>query len=482
MDNALAQFLAHHMRSLELAVHGSVADAILEHAFAMHFLEDSFAAGHLVMSDETWKDGNPHARRRHDFYDAKGLAVGRAMGAEPCGMLGAGSLELSGLTPCWVTTGDGYLGTSPDASDRAHVARAVTQAELMFAIALDAPRAVAAVEGLGEREQLALGQLIEPVPWWTVSGPDRRALRSSAARTRRLVRAAVHALESLRAHDPMPALDVGTALRPGLFETQWLEEAFSPCRPREAVDPAFVDDADVVPCGSTRAPAFGTVGVSLLRPILVEWAASSVAPSELHGESKEDLGWAIQLFAAANATAVFPPRSPVDFLAPAIGVSAGLSYRWGTYLPGRLNRALAELNVGISEAIQYDGRGQTGGRLNLTFLDQELRWPIAWELLTSYMLPLDLEKGHEAGQFLFFNGIRAHEVVANPTPAFWGLELETLAIALSKGRGAYPIYGASPELRLYLGVANPSAVRPSFPDVWGPTVGVEFTAGYATFL
>jgi hypothetical protein len=217
MDNALAQFLAHHMRSLQLAVRGSVADAILEHAFAMHFLEDSFAAGHLVMSDETWKNGNAHARRRHDFFDAKGLAVGRAVSAEPCGTLGAGSLELSGLTPCWVTTGDGYLGTSPDASDRAHVARAVTQAELVFAIALDAPRAVAAVEGLGEREQLALGQLIEPVPWWTVSAPDRRALRSSAARTRRLVRAAAHALESLRSHDPMPAIDVGTALRPGLF-------------------------------------------------------------------------------------------------------------------------------------------------------------------------------------------------------------------------------------------------------------------------
>lgn len=117
VNTSLGQFLAHHLRSLQLAAQGNVTEALLEHGFALHFLQDSFAAGHLVMTDETWKSGNARARRRHDFFDAKGLAVGRAMSVEPCPLLGAGSLELSGLTPCWVTSGDGYLGTSPDASD-----------------------------------------------------------------------------------------------------------------------------------------------------------------------------------------------------------------------------------------------------------------------------------------------------------------------------------------------------------------------------
>jgi hypothetical protein len=158
VDNSLGQFLAHHLRSLELASRGNAADAILEHAFAMHFFQDAFAAGHLVMTAEPWKHGNARARQRHDFYDAKSLAVGRAMSVERCPALGLGSLELSGLTPCWMTTGDGYLGLSPDASDRLHVARAVTKAELEFALALDSTRVVAAAEALSEREQLALGQ------------------------------------------------------------------------------------------------------------------------------------------------------------------------------------------------------------------------------------------------------------------------------------------------------------------------------------
>src|SRR5882672_45882 len=180
-DNSVAQFLAHHLRSIELAARGRVADAILEHAFAMHLLEDAFAAGHLVMTAETWKRGNARARQRHDFYDAKGLAVGHAMSVEPCPAPG-GSLELSGLAACWITTGDGYLGLSPDASDRLHAARAVTKAELELALALDPSRVVAAAEAFGEREQLALGQLIEPVPWWTVKESERRDLRASPSR------------------------------------------------------------------------------------------------------------------------------------------------------------------------------------------------------------------------------------------------------------------------------------------------------------
>ena len=246
--------------------------------------------------------------------------------------------------------------------------------------------------------------------------------------------------------------------------------------------PAFADEADRAPCGDGRALALGTPGVSLLRPLLVEWPAAQADVSELQGESKHDLGWAVQLLAAASAAVLFPPRAPVDFLLPAVGVSAGLSYRWGTYLPGRVNRSIAELNAGISEALHYDSDGRAGGYPHVTLLDQELRWPILWELFTSYLLPLDLRKGHEAGRVLFLNGVRVHELVTSPAPVLWGVDLEVMAIALSHGRGAYPLYAASPELRLHVGVANPHAAQPSFEAVWGPTIGIEFTGGYATFL
>jgi hypothetical protein len=480
VDSSLGQFLAHHLRSLQLAARGGVGEAILEHAFAMHFLQDAFAAGHLVMTEETWKAGNPRARRRHDFFNAKGLAVRPAMGGEPCPWLGAGSLE--GLTPCWVTSGDGYLGTSPDATDRLHVARAVTRAEVELALALDPRRVVAAVEAFGDREQLAMGHLVEPAPWWTVGPGERRQLQASAARTRRLLRAAAGAVERLRLGATIPAVYVGSPARPDLFDAGVLVDALDACKPREQVDPAFADDSDVAPCGASRALALGTVGVSLLRPMLVVWPASQADPASLKGESKEDLGWAAQLLTAANATALFPPHAPVDFFAPGISVSAGISYRWGTYLPGRLNRSMAELNVGVSELLHVDSHGGSGGYPHVTMLDQELRFPLFWELLTSYTLPLDLAKGHAAGQLLFLSGVRVHELVTDPKPVFWGIELEAVALALSRGGGAYPLYAASPELRLYAGVANPSVAQPSYPAAWGLTVGIEVTGGYATFF
>jgi hypothetical protein len=488
LDDALAQFLAHHVRSLELAAATHLEEAILEHGFAMHFLEDAFAAGHLVMTREVWARGNAHARRRHDFFNAKGLAVRRAMSVEPCAELGTELLELSGLTPCWVTSGDGYLSTSPDASDRLHAARAATKAQLEFALAVDPGRVASSVHELGEREELVLAELIEPAPWWTVKAADRHALRASAPRTLRLIRAAAAAIERLRAEPTMRPVAVGEPAgarsRPEAnpFDATMLVDALDPCKPVDAVDPSLADDPGLAPCLAGRTLALGTVGVSLLRPMLVEWPAPQADASALWGEANRDFGLAAQLLASASASVLVPPRARVDFLAPSIGVSAGLSYRWGTYLPGRLNRAIAELNVGISEALQYDSHGHAGNYPHLTLLDEEIRWPIAWELLTSYMLPLDIAKGHEAGAVLFFNGLRAHEIVTDPTPVFWGLELEVAAVALSRGHGVYPLYAASPELRLYVGAADPNAAQPSDPKTWGPTFGLELTGGYATFF
>ncbi len=480
VGNALAQFVVHHLRSLDLASRGEVTEAILEHAFALHFLQDAFAAGHLVMTAATWARGNAHVRQRHDFYNARGLSVGRALSATSCAELGGSVLELAGLPPCWTTTGDGFLGLSADASDRLHAARAVAKAELEFALAIDPGRVVGAVGALGEREQVAIGQLVDPAPWWTVRASARRDLREDPSRAMRLLRAAASALGKLRTVQTIPPIQVGASAR--AFDAEVFAGAVDPCRPKLESDPAFADDGDSAVCGKGGALALGLVGTSLLRPLLVDWPASQIDPDTLQGESNRDLGWAAQLLAAGDADVLIPPRAPVEFFAPGISVSAGLSYRWGTYLPGRVDRSIAELNVGISEALQFDSEGRTGGNPHVTFLDQELRWPIAWELLTSYVLPLDLRRGHEAGGVLLFNGVRVHELITNPTPVLWGIDIEALAIALSRGRGAYPLYAASPELRLHVGLANPQAVQPSFRPEWGPTIGIEFTGGYATFF
>ena len=115
-------------------------------------------------------------------------------------------------------------------------------------------------------------------------------------------------------------------------------------------------------------------------------------------------------------------------------------------------------------------------------LDQELRWPVIWEALTQYNLPLDLASFHRAGRMLFLSGARSHEVIRSGAVGFLGVELEVAAIALSNGHGSHPLYALSPELRFYVGLANPSATQPSFPAAIGPTFGITLSGGYASQL
>ena len=484
LDNALEQFLAHHIRSLELASRGQPTEALLEHAFALHFFEDAFAAGHLI--EAGWNIGNERQRRRHDFYNARGLQVERALNREPCDATSLGEPELLGLPPCWLTSGDGYLGLSRDASDRLHASRAMSKAQFQLALALEPETVKAFVATLGEREQLGLGQLIEPTPWWTVAHESRGKLRASAARTVRLVAAAADATVLLRSTQPTPVVEVGKKAPSPFFDKSVLVGAIDACgEPPPSAAPAPLapvdGNDDVATCGPGRALRTGTVGTSLLRPLLAEWPKPTANAATLQGESKEDLGWAVQLLANTNARVIVPSGAPVEFFAPSIGVAAGLSYRWGTYLPGRLNRAVVELNAGISDSLHYDSALQAGGNPHVTMLDQELRWPIVYELLTSYKLPLDLARGHGAGHVVLLSGIRTHELLLK-TPVFWGFEIEALSVALSRGRGAYPLYAASPEVRIYVGMADPQAAQPSLSSKWAPTIGIALSGGYATFL
>lgn len=472
VDELLERFVFHHVRSLVLAASGKRVDALLEHAFAVHFLQDAFASGHLVMNDAAWNEGRDSVRFRHDAFNAEGLAVTRAMSREPCASLAVGTLELAGLPPCWTTTGDGYLGLDSGASDRVHAATAIVRADLAFAVALDPDRVLAYATGLGELELLALASKLNPVPWWTVDRATRRSLPAGPAHAMRLVRGALAAVPRLRALKvPAPA---GVAV----------------IRHPSAIDPAIIDGildspplrTDGEPDAPDASGGAAVIGMTLVRPILAQWPAPERDSAAVHPPGHLDHGWAVQLFAATGATALVPPAAPVDFFGPGVSVSVGFSYRWGSLLPGRRGRSLAEFNIGLSETLHVDSSGSSGGRVNLTLLDQELRWPVVWEALTTYTLPLDIAAMHRAGRVLVFNGIRAHEVVKNGSLVFLGAEIEALAIALSDGRGAHPFYVISPDLRLYLGAARPSTAQPSYPDALGFTFGISFTGGYATFL
>jgi hypothetical protein len=472
IDDVLARFVFHHMRSLVLAANGRRVEALLEHAFAVHFLEDAFASGHLVMSSASWAAGRDAVRLRHDAFNAEGLPVTRAMTREPCSSLATGTLELAGLPPCWTTTGDGHLGLTPDSSDRLHVAAALSRAELAFAFALDPDGVLAYARTLGDLQLVALGTKLDPVPWWTVDAEARRSLPTGSKHAMRLVQSAADAVAKLRKL-PVPSA-AGVAVP----------------RLAGAVDPAVIDgvlagrlaaggDQSTDPSPDDGADAGG---VYLLRPVLAQLPTSQADTGTMHPQGRLDHGWAVQLFAASGATMLVPRDAPVDFFAPGVGASVGFSYRWGTLLPGRRARAIAELNLGVSTALHVSSRGESGGNVFVTMLDQELRWPIVWEALTTYRLPLDLAAIHRAGRVLAFNGIRVHEVVRGSSISFLGAEIEALSVALGDGKGTHPLYAVSPDLRFYVGLANPRAVQPSYDTSTGVTFGITLTGGYATFL
>jgi len=500
LDDVLSRFLFHHLRSLALAAHAKAGparvEALLEHAFALHFLQDAFSAGHLVINDAMWAAGQDVVRARHDAFDAAGLAVTRVMGRDPCARSGASTLEIAGLPPCWTTTGDGYLGPFADSSDRRHVAAALSRAEVAFAIALDPERAVAYAEQLGESERIAFAATVDPVPWWTVDREARKTLPSSAARAMRLVRGAAAAVARLRDAPAKQPVAVDIARRPYSVEEAQLEGILDPCVAREKVTRALVADADEGgdttaagneddaggACGPGRTLAVGTVGVSLLRPTLAQWPTPRDDVTKLRAEGHRDTGWAIQVFAGTGTTVLVPPGSAVDFFGPGLSLTAGLSYRFGSYLPGRSGRPAFEVNIGISSQLHLNSDGRAGGNPYVTMFDQELRWPVLWEILTTYTLPLDLARVHRAGYLLFFNGVRVHELLNQGAPVWLGIELEAAAIALSRGYGTHPLYAISPELRFYIGVADPSTAQPSYPATLGVTFGIAITGGYATFL
>jgi hypothetical protein len=472
IDDVLSRFVYHHMRSLLLAASSRRGEALLEHAFAVHFLEDAFASGHLVMSRASWAAGRDAVRLRHDAFNAAGLPVTRAMSREPCSSLATGTVERAGLPPCWTTTGDGHLGLTADSSDRLHVAAALSRAELAFAVALDPDRVLAYAKTLGDLQLLALGMQLDPMPWWTVEAAKRRSVAASPAHAMRLVQSAAAAVARLgKLTVPRPAgvavLRLVGALDPTIIEGV-LDPRFG-AGGDQSEDPTPNDGADAG-------------GVYLLRPTLAQLPIAERDTGPVHPAGRLDHGWAVQLFAASSGMVLIPRDSPVDIFAPSVSASVGFSYRFGTLLPGRRARAIAELNLGVSTALHMNSRGEAGGNAIVTLLDQELRWPIVWEALTTYKLPLDLAAIHRAGRVLVFNGIRAHEVARGSSITFLGAELEAIAIALGDGRGTHPLYAVSPDLRFYVGLANPRAVQPSYENTLGVTLGITLTGGYATFL
>lgn len=564
-ENALAQVVSHHIRSVQLAVaarpagaHGKrdaaqrkiMREALLEHAFAIHFLQDAFSAGHI---------GTEHAivdpvkrKQRHDYLNRKGIAATRALSVDHCmsSVSDASHDEMLG-TQCWVAFGDGYL----DAASLDAAAEATARVQLQFAMAVDENLADDLADDAScpqwcdetkadpdhtcrpqpvntpSRQACDLSRaasLLDPFPAWVQVGAVPARTRDES---RIIILKAGEALASLTGTPRRgKAVSAGAAasFQPDAVDPSVLGEPLVPCgrptdggvtpladsegpEPNESGPVPFFDCAEdvqrIVNAVNSdpkdrdqtkrdlikryfNVPRLGTPDVSLWRPVLVAWPAAQADIRTLEGSDSFGYGFATHVLGAATTMWAFG-RSEVPG-AVGGGFATGLAYREDSLLPGRDNRSLVEVNLGLGGAIVV---GVPDVRYE-TILFFEARSPlltlagvgIAYATRSSGSMSI-IDGEVSIGP----SGVRLYYLmpsVAGPSGdafRFLGWDLEVASISLGRVQAVRTAsVGGSmdPELRLRIGEL---ALTPHSESSLGGndrifTAGLELAGGYSWFL
>jgi hypothetical protein len=391
LDNALAQLVAHHARSLQLAVASTYfrgeenakvrrwlrTEALLEHAFALHFVEDGFAAGHIA-TDPAVQDPVRRAQR-HDFFNRQGLAVTRAMTDARCQQQETPDPARStGSSPCWVAHGDGFAG----ASDRIHVEEAIAVLQTSFALAL---KSTEEVEQLVQKQvadpacnQWAANRdveapddcdlawsaiLLNPYPQW-VHGPVRTTdlacdLRDNGCWAQDIVLSFRGALESIVRHPWLKRADAGTAAtQQGTITGAVLGEPLSTLS------------------AGTKPKGFDLVWL----PVLTEWPAAQTDVTTLSGADDFGYGFKVQVLASAAASYSSPIHNSSRVTSWG-GVGLGFAFRTEGVFPHRYARDLIELNGGVAQGLLMAGPGDSAADRFPSVAVVEVRSPISTLLL-----------------------------------------------------------------------------------------------------
>lgn len=446
VDNALGQLLAHHARSLQLAVlsrrahdpgvqRALRAEALLEHAFALHFFEDGLAAGHIA-TDPAITDGDSRAQR-HDFFNRQGLAVTRALSNTRCEVQHKNVHGDLGLPVCWTAHGDGFAA----AQDRIFVEEAAARLQVAFAIALSGPN-----WELYDAEQ-ASGACRK---WLDDSGPIRSPCQ--LAMTATLL-------------DPDPTWTEHESAEPELSDVEWATDVighFEQDLQRLALEPGLVP--------ANAALARSQLGVlservlalhALFRPLLVAWPEAVADVTTLAGADQFGHGLNGQLLAGLGGSFSAPVTDNAAFTAWG-GVGLGLAYTAQGIFPHRRARALAELNAGVAEGLMLAGQGPRFRSLAIA----ELRLPVTTGILYAAGAYGNTRKSLMAvGQTLSFGilGGRGYFAIDGNKPLFTGWDLEILSLLLG-GSGEVTLAARSglldPELRMRAGWRAKDAAEP----------------------
>jgi hypothetical protein len=481
VDNALGQLAAHHLRSLQLAVLARdtkgaeraalLGEALMEHAFALHFVEDGLAGGHVATDPAIVVDEK--RAQRHDHFNREGLAVTRALSRHPCDAALEPSQHVSmGLHPCWLAHGDGFASFE----DRRYVTEAAARIQTSFALAVKAPDADWAKHQLdnsackpwtehgdppgGPCELAWTAFLLDPWPEWSVDTEPPNDVVTWAEKVVSDHEQALQALAKLRSFAMVDAAD--PAPQPGVF-------------PRAFAEVELADPSDGrVAIGQYSPPA------ALLRPVLAAWPAARTDVTTLAGAAAFHRGLQLQLVTGAAMSSSKPFQRDAT-AALWGGVAGGVGFATSGIFPTRLNRTLFEANAGFAQGVLAAGAGERFRTIGVV----EVRVPASTLLLFGMALmlkqrwPLDLVGDRFSWGLL---GARAYWLLHSPRPHFvgWDAEVANLYLGTPGARHAVRSGITASELRLRLGVRSPDyeMLRPVYDGAF--FLAVELNSGFYT--
>jgi hypothetical protein len=428
----------HHLRSLQLAVRARkdpalLPEALFEHAFALHFVQDAFSVGHLVAPVSYGEDDR---LRHHDHYNRTGLPITWTGYRGTCH-----SQPRDDDGPCWVAPGDAFLSLRVKDPKRVRAALAVARFQAAFAAALD-------TRWLTDAD--ATPELFERIhPQAPTSTLDDDWPQQVEAALQRLGAAArLQCVSSQQALIDDPDVGVGQVVGE---------------RVRGAA--AHVD-ADALAAGT--APP-GSVSGSLLLPLIAAWPT----PQQHDIPPVQDAiarGPAIQLRASGlGLIGTEGTGTPSG----AMMATLGGSYQIMGLFPGVPARPAFEINLGFGHAAargDWSRRGPDAVALWVLELRHEILGDLLWHTLWR---ALDIDFA-AAGRIQLLGGSRMGFETHGPSPRMLDFE-----VAGYRFGPTAPVSGNTAETFLSFVVALHAGVLWNHPmdDSLG-FVGLGITGGY----
>jgi hypothetical protein len=468
VDNAFAQFLVRHLRALQLAVRarraedpsGLLKQALFEHAYSLHFLQDVFAAGHLTPGACT---RSLERMGPHNYYSRQGLAITFASADTPC------HLEQPSAEPqCWTTRGDFYLPVREDHWESRKAAIALARAQLHVAIAIDPSWFVeqyAATDAAAPLRRAQLHRLLLGVPSYTplaTLGPEHsdEAVKEDMQRV-------LAALRELATRQPMAPVS-------------------SLARPAADTPDSVTDTMRAVPRDVLQTEVEGLA--LLARAVTEAWPVPQAGAEAWSGRDAVYEGWAVQLRGTLSA---LQGQHQDDWLRGfGVNASVGLSYRVMGLIPGFANRPFFELNVGLSylRPTDFPQQRELGAQM-APLWRAELRLPVLWlgavSLLNGATHNLDMPGLNIKSSASTFELLSGASVTfdSDVRVRMWDLELAAIRTGTKR-----IVEGDTREIfiplqfDLHLGWWRPAiAGKGDLPD-WDLYLGVGVSGGYAHFL